>query len=175
MIAEWNDRDIEAGAEWETEIDRHLCSADIILLLISASFIASPYCWSVEVKKALERHARGEARVIPVILKPCRWQSTPFARLQATPKDAKPVTAWPDPDAAFDDVVSKIEAVVLELQRKHAHRLLLIYRSHLHRSRKSPGAPPARTTTATGSISPSRRSPEILLSSGCAGSSLARS
>jgi hypothetical protein len=120
MIAEWNDRDIEAGAEWEREIDRHLSSADIILLLISASFIASKYCWSVEVKKALERHDRGEARVIPVILKPCRWQSTPFARLQATPKDAKPATAWSDLDTAFDDVVSKIEAVVLELQRKHA-------------------------------------------------------
>jgi hypothetical protein len=119
MIAEWNDRDIEAGAEWEKEIDRHLSSADIILLLISASFIASKYCWSVEVKKALERHERGEARVIPVILRPCRWQSTPFARLQATPKDAKPVTAWPDPDTAFDDVVSKIEAVVFELHRKH--------------------------------------------------------
>jgi formylglycine-generating enzyme required for sulfatase activity len=118
--AEWNDRDIEAGAEWETEIDRHLSSADIILLLISASFLASQYCWGVEVKKALERHARGEARVILVILRPCRWQSTPFARLQATPKDAKPATAWPDLDTAFDDVVSKIEAVVLELQRKHA-------------------------------------------------------
>lgn len=119
-IAEWNDRDIEAGAEWETEIDQHLSGADIILLLVSASFLASPYCQSVELNKALERHARGEARVIPVILRPCRWQSTPFARLQATPKDAKPVAAWPDPDAAFDDVVSKIEAVVCELQRKQA-------------------------------------------------------
>jgi hypothetical protein len=120
MIAEWHDRDIEAGAEWAKEIDRHLSEADIILLLISASFIASPYCWSVEVTKALERHARGEARVIPVILRPCRWKSTPFAQLQATPKDATPVTLWSDTDAAFDDVASKIEAVVRELQGKPA-------------------------------------------------------
>jgi formylglycine-generating enzyme required for sulfatase activity len=117
MIAEWNDRDIEAGKEWEKEIDHHLSSADIILLLVSATFIASPYCWGIEIKKALERHERGEARVIPVILRPCRWQRTPFAKLQATPKDAKPVTQWLDWDAAFDDVVSKIEAVVDELQR----------------------------------------------------------
>jgi hypothetical protein len=117
MIAEWNDRDIEAGKEWEKEIDHHLSSADIILLLVSASFIASEYCRSVEIKKALERHERGEARLIPVILRPCRWQRTPFAKLQATPKDAKPVTAWADEHAAFDDVVSKIEAVVDELRR----------------------------------------------------------
>jgi formylglycine-generating enzyme required for sulfatase activity len=117
MIAEWHDRKIEAGKEWEKEIDDHLSSADIILLLVSASFIASPYCWSVEISKALERHERGEARVIPVILRPCQWQRTSFAKLQFTPRDAKPVTAWPDLDTAFDDVVSKIGAVVDELQR----------------------------------------------------------
>jgi formylglycine-generating enzyme required for sulfatase activity len=116
-ITEWHDRKIEAGREWEKEIDHYLSTADIILLLVSASFIASEYCWSVEIKKALERHEHGEARVIPVILRRCRWQGTPFAKLQATPKDAKPVTTWSDWDTAFDDVVSKIEAVVEELQR----------------------------------------------------------
>lgn len=118
MIAEWHDRKIEAGKEWEKEIDHHLSSADIILLLVSASFIASDYCWSVEVKQALERHARGEARVIPVILRSCQWQITPFAKLQATPKDGRPVIRWPDRDAAFNDVASKIVAVVGELRRR---------------------------------------------------------
>src|SRR4051794_41217707 len=74
MIAEWNDRDIEAGAEWGKEIDRHLSSADIILLLISASFIASKYCWSVGGKKALGRPERGEAKGIPVVPRPCPGQ-----------------------------------------------------------------------------------------------------
>ena len=117
LISEWHDRDIDAGREWAKEIDRNLSSADIILLLVSASFIASEYCWSVEIKKALDRHAKGEARVIPVILRPCRWQSTPFAKLQAVPKDGTPITAWTDLDAAFDDVVGKIERVVEELRR----------------------------------------------------------
>lgn len=116
MIAEWKDRDIDAGEEWAEEIDRNLNSADIILLLISASFIASKYCWSVEMTKALERHEKGEATVIPVILKPCRWMSTPFAKLQATPKNGTAVTSWSDQDAAFDDIAGKIEQVVSELR-----------------------------------------------------------
>jgi Sulfatase-modifying factor enzyme 1/TIR domain len=117
-IAEWHDREIEAGKEWQKEIDHHLSSADIILLLVSASFIASEYCWSVEVTKALEWHERGEARVIPVILSKCLWQNhTPFAKLQATPKNAKPIDEWRSWNSAFHDVVSKIEAVVDELQR----------------------------------------------------------
>ena len=120
LIAEWHDRNIDVGDEWAKEIDRNLSSADIILLLVSASFIASKYCWSVEMKKALERHDRGEAKVIPVILRPCRWGATPFAKLQAAPTDAKPVTSWSDLDAALDNVAGKSERVVKELRSKQA-------------------------------------------------------
>ena len=107
-IAEWHDRNIDVGDEWAKEIDRNLTSADVILLLVSASFIASKYCWSVEMKKALERHDKGEAKVIPVILRPCSWHTTPFAKLQAAPTDAKPVTSWLDQDDVSDRKRSRI-------------------------------------------------------------------
>lgn len=118
LIAEWHDRNIDLGDEWAKEIDRNLASADIILLLVSASFLASKYCWSVEMERALERHDRGEAKVVPVILRHCRWAGTPFAKLQAAPKDGKPVSSWPDQDEALDDVATRIERVVAELHRQ---------------------------------------------------------
>ena len=118
MIAEWHDRNIDVGEEWAKEIDRNLSSADIILLLVSASFIASAYCWSVEMKKALERHDKGEAKVIPVILRPCSWHITPFAKLQAAPTDARPVTSWSDQDIALYDVAVKIERAVTDFQKQ---------------------------------------------------------
>ncbi|MFO1155993.1 MAG: SUMF1/EgtB/PvdO family nonheme iron enzyme [Rhodospirillales bacterium] len=121
LIAEWHDRNIDVGDEWAKEIDDNLSTADIILLLVSASFIASQYCWSVEMTKALQRHDEGDAKVIPVILRPCRWGITPFAKLQAAPADAKPVTSWPDLDAALDDVAGKIARVVTDLQQQR-HR-----------------------------------------------------
>ncbi len=120
LVSEWHDRNIDAGDEWAKEIDRNLSTADVILLLVSPSFIASDYCWSVEVKKALERHDRGEAVVIPVILRPCRWSRTGFARLQAVPKDARAVTEWPNEDAAFDDVAARIEALVERIRDERA-------------------------------------------------------
>ncbi len=67
LIAEWHDRKIDAGDEWKAQIDHHIGTADIVLLLVSADFIASDYCWGEETTKALARHERGEARVIPVI------------------------------------------------------------------------------------------------------------
>jgi formylglycine-generating enzyme required for sulfatase activity len=121
MIAEWHDRNIDVGDEWAKEIDRNLTSADIILILVSASFIASKYCWSIEMKKALERHDKGEAKVIPVILRPCSWHTAPFAKLQAAPTDAKPVTSWSDPDEALYDVARQIERAVTDLQQQRRH------------------------------------------------------
>lgn len=120
LIAEWHDRNIDVGEEWAKEIDDNLSTADIILLLVSASFIASKYCWSVEMTKALQQHDEGAAKVIPVILRPCRWGATPFAKLQAVPTDAKPVTSWHDQDAALDDVAGKIERVVADLRQRRA-------------------------------------------------------
>lgn len=71
VISSWHDRRISAGREWVGEIDSHLNRADIILLLVSSDFIASDYCYKKEMARAIERHDRGEARVIPVILREC--------------------------------------------------------------------------------------------------------
>src|SRR3954463_5276602 len=114
MTTDWHDRyrQVAAGVEWKSEIDIHLLSADIILLLVSPDFIASDYCWGVEVKRALDRHERGEARVIPIILRPCSWGSTPLGRLQALPSDARPVTSWTNQDAAFENIALNILRIV---------------------------------------------------------------
>ena len=92
LIESWNFRQLIGGDDWRGKIDRELERADIILLLVSRDFIASEYCWDVEVKRALARHKAGEARAIPVILRSTDWKTSPIAKLQALPTDAKPVT-----------------------------------------------------------------------------------
>ena len=81
VITDWHYRQIGAGREWEGEIDAHLNTAHVILLLISSDFIASDYCYDVEMQRAMERHEAGEARVIPVILRPVDWEAAPFSHL----------------------------------------------------------------------------------------------
>jgi sulfatase modifying factor 1 len=120
LVTSWHDRLIEPGAEWAKEIDNQLNAADIILLLVSADFINSDYCWGREMERALERHDAREARVIPVILRPCDWETAPFARIQALPRDALPVSDWPSPDRAFADVARGIRLVAQELARARA-------------------------------------------------------
>lgn len=102
-------------ANWNTEISAQLDSADLILLLLSADFLASEYCFGVEVEKALIRLKRGEVKVVPVLLRPCLWEESRFSELQIIPRDAKPITSWPDQDLALYDVAKEISKLVSEL------------------------------------------------------------
>ena len=133
LITSWYDREIRAGDDWANEIDAHLESAQIILLLISADFLASDYCYGVEMKRALERHFTGEARVIPIILRPVDWKLDPIlSSLQALPTDGKPVTTWssyPPYDAALEDIAKGIRKVLEDLlnsQYKQEQKVLAI-------------------------------------------------
>src|SRR5262245_53472095 len=83
ILHDWHDRKIGAGQEWEGAIDENQEAADVILLLVSADFLASDYCYDRKMKRALEKHEAGEARVIPVIIRPVDWSQAPFSKLQA--------------------------------------------------------------------------------------------
>ncbi|WP_437767623.1 TIR domain-containing protein [Sorangium sp. So ce281] len=115
LLDSWHDRRIAAGDAWADRIDRNLEAADVVLLLVSASFLASDSCIDHEMRRALERHDAGQARVIPVLLRPTDWHSAPFARLQALPTNGKPVTLWENRDEAWTDVVKSIRRAVSEL------------------------------------------------------------
>jgi len=110
----WNNLRINAGKEWDNEINEHLSTAHVILLLISSDFMASDYCTSVEVKQALLRHDAGECRVIPVILRPLHWRIGPVSKLLPLPTDGKPVTEWRNKDKAFVNIAEGIQKVVEE-------------------------------------------------------------
>jgi len=115
LIDTWHDGALKPGDEWEEEISDQLEEADIILLLVSIDFINSAFCYDVELERALERHAERTAVVIPVILRACHWQQTPFSKLQALPKEAKAISSWSDRDEAFTNVVEGIRSVAEEL------------------------------------------------------------
>jgi hypothetical protein len=120
LIELWYDRDISAGTEWEQEITKHLNTSQIILLLVSPDFIDSDYCYSIEMKRALERHEQGEGVVIPIILRSVYWQGTPFGKLQALPTNGKPIvsSSWHNQDEAFLDITQDILKVVKVLISK---------------------------------------------------------
>ncbi len=117
VIATWHDRNISAGSEWHREISERLEAAAIILLLVSPDFIASDYIWGKELKRAMARHEAHQAVVIPIILRAVDWTGAPFNKLQALPKDAKPITLWPDRAQVLSEVSRSIRRVAENLRR----------------------------------------------------------
>jgi TIR domain len=115
LVSTWHDRQITAGTDWANAIDEHLNSASIILLLISADFLASNYYYGVEMQRALDRDKAGQARVIPIIVRPCDKKGAPFAHLQALPTGDKAITTWNNQDEAWTDVTRGIRRAIEEL------------------------------------------------------------
>jgi hypothetical protein len=129
LISGWHDRKILPGEEWDGQINSNLATADIILLLISADFIASRYCWETEIQQAMQLHEAGQACVIPVILREANWTRAPFGKLQALPKNATAVTSSPNRDAAFKFVAEEIEktaTAILEKRRQERERKIKV-------------------------------------------------
>ena len=119
-ISTWHNLELEVGTEWEPAILNKLDTADIILVLVSSNFLASRYCYGAELKRAIARHEAGEARVIPIILRPCDWNhaDVPFSKLNVLPTHAKPITSWANQDEAFVIVAQRIRETVDQLRAR---------------------------------------------------------
>lgn len=116
IVAVWSDRQIDAGQDWGPEIRRALDTADLILLLVSPDFLTSDFISEQELTRAMARHAAGEARVIPVFVRPCDWSGAPFGTLQGVPDPAKPISQWRNRDQAFTRVAQAIRKAAESLR-----------------------------------------------------------
>lgn len=115
LIKRWHDRDISAGTDWKSVANKNLNAAQIILLLISADFIASEYRYGFEMKRALERHNSGEAFVLPVLLRSCDTKGLPFDQLDFLPENRRPISPRTNIDEALQEVAKGIRKVVEKL------------------------------------------------------------
>lgn len=113
-IRAWHNREISPGTEWSKAVDKHLNTAQVILVLVSQYSLNSDYCYFVEMEQALERHMQGKTRVIPVLVRPVYWKETPFAKLQALPSNHKPIlgAGWHSLDEAFFNVAEGIRKAI---------------------------------------------------------------
>lgn len=114
----WHDREIQAGTDWQQEITTKLLTAHLILLLISPDFMASDYCYSIEMQQALALHHKRYATVIPISLRPVDYRGAPFAQLSFLPINRQAVTSatWRNRDEALYHIATNIRAIIEQRQ-----------------------------------------------------------
>jgi hypothetical protein len=111
LIEVWSDEEIKLGQDMSEATRKQLQRADVVLLLVSASFIACDEIWKTEVEQAMARREQGTI-VVPISLRPCDWEGLPFAKLQGLPRSGQPITSYPDLDLAFMEVARELRALV---------------------------------------------------------------
>lgn len=118
LIDTWSDRKILPGSNWKNEISENLETSDVILLLVSPDFIASDYCYEIELQRAILKHDAHESILIPIILRHSAWANSPIGNFQVLPREGKPITAWLDKDEAWLDTYKGIRNICLDFQNK---------------------------------------------------------
>jgi internalin A len=117
LIEAWHDGKLTPGGAWETEIMTEFEQAELINLLVSPDYLASDYCWDIEMRRALERHEEGSAIVVPVLIRHAFWQIAPFSKLSIVPHKARPITSYKNQDRAWLYVVRTIHELIQARRR----------------------------------------------------------
>ncbi|MFN0118588.1 MAG: toll/interleukin-1 receptor domain-containing protein [Elusimicrobiota bacterium] len=138
FIEDWHDRKILAGQSWEKLISEQIYLSDIVLFLVSSDFLNSDYCYHKEVIKSVERHYQKKCIVVPIIIRDCDWEGTPFEGIQGLPTDMKPVISrhWHNIDEAFTDVAKGLKKIIKSKYQELQNAQLII------REQKNSSTPP---------------------------------
>ena len=110
----WFDHAILPGTNLGQVIRDELDSSDLFLALVSPDYLASNYCYEEEFSYVLDRARSGDIRIVPIILEPCDWLSSPLSEFLALPKDGKPISEWTNANNAYLDVVTGLRRFVVD-------------------------------------------------------------
>ena len=115
LVALWHDRKIAPGDKWDDVIRSEIQNADVMLLLLSAAALASEYIRSVEIATSLERNTESSLVVIPIIVERCLWSTTPLGKLQALPRDGKPVRDFSPQRNGWHCVAEELRRMLIQI------------------------------------------------------------
>lgn len=105
----WFEGEIDAGARREVEIPRRIEQARVVLVLLSAAFLAS------DTMALVERALAEGRRVVPILARPCDWKSTAIGKLTTLPRNGVPIAQHASPDEAYAQIIGEMRDLLERL------------------------------------------------------------
>lgn len=115
LIRTWQSRIVDRSYDWANTIDINLEESQLILPLVSTDYLASDYTSGVEMRRAMALHSSGQARLLPILVRPVDLKRGPFAEMQVLPRGNHPISTWSDQDAAWINITRGIRKAVTSL------------------------------------------------------------
>jgi tetratricopeptide (TPR) repeat protein len=110
----WADNRIAPGADWFKEISYALSTSRVVVLLVSAEFLASDFIREHELPVILSSADRDEVILIWLYLSPALYDAGPLAKYQAAHDITRPLEGLSKVEqrAVLTDVARKIKSAV---------------------------------------------------------------
>lgn len=112
LVDLWVDTRLHAGDRWKKEIEKALTRANVAVLLLSADFLASDFITDNELPPILRNAEEKGTRIIPLIVKPCRFTRDKVLRhFQALndPKEALILIPEGEQEKLYDALSAEVE------------------------------------------------------------------
>lgn len=110
----WRSSGIAPGSQWDSQIMAAIEAADVFIVCVSPAFLASRYCYEVELPAIRRRARETGALVLAVLLEPCAWwgyiddwQVVPTLRGKATP-----IANWRPPEKGARAAVTEMRQAI---------------------------------------------------------------
>ena len=115
LIDPWVDSRLRAGDQWKHEITKALERATVAILVVSADFLASDFIVQNELPPILSKAESEGTRVLPLIVKPCRFaRDRNLSIFQAVNNPSEPLAILDEgtQEQVFDNLAAEVERLV---------------------------------------------------------------
>jgi len=113
MVDVWSIDQILPGDDWEQELNQQLASAQIIILLITANFLASDFAHK-HIFPQLRKRQSENVPIFVVIARPCTWQIIDWlTQTEIRPKNRRAI--WGGSDYEIDQALADIAGEIANL------------------------------------------------------------
>lgn len=147
LIDPFEDSKIDVGDDWYERLDKEMREARLALLLVSASFLTSPFIRKKEIPRLFNQHGENGMVLYPLLVRDCPWEEVSWlARLQMRPRDTRPIASMRSAtqDKCLADVAREIASIVRAELSSNIHPVRLVHRevepSEPHPRKKASGA-----------------------------------
>jgi hypothetical protein len=145
LITSMQDLMVAPGFESYADIERKLSTSNLVLLLISSTFLRSDFAFGDQIKRAIEGHNVGSVIVLPILVHPVSLGESLYSDLLTLPSNYKAISEWANDDQAYADIMKTMRTVIRELHARQAEHKPVNKEPEL--AQRTPERWPVRTGT----------------------------
>ena len=111
LLQDWGEGALLGGDEIAAQLQAELARADVVVILLSADFLAAEHS-QAQIDLVLAEREKRPLIIVPIVVRAVDWLRSRLGRFYALPRNGKPVASWDRADDAWFDVVEGLRRLI---------------------------------------------------------------